>query len=212
MMRVRLSVATSTTAVPSSWILPWVGRTTDLDIPGRVLHTPASSVDRPREEQSMQQQVDPTFYRTPGEAVAAPPEQLAYVAAYDPAARAKDAMAVIDCDPSSSSHGRVVGWSELPTAGNELHHFGWNACSSALCHAGHGDHGPLERRYLIVPGLRSSRTYVLDTKPDPRNPRVVRAIEAEELAAKAGYSRPHTVHCGPGGIFMSNLGGGHRNR
>jgi methanethiol oxidase len=26
----------------------------------------------------------------------------------------------------------VVGWTELPTAGNELHHFGWNACSSAL--------------------------------------------------------------------------------
>jgi selenium-binding protein 1 len=32
-------------------------------------------------------------------------------------------------------------------------------------------------------------------------------IEADELAAKAGYSRPHTVHCGPGGIFMSSLGG-----
>ena len=82
----------------------------------------------------MQNQVDPTFYRSPGEAVAAPPERLAYVAAYDPAGRAKDAMAVIDTDPSSATHGRVVGWSELPTAGNELHHFGWNACSSALCH------------------------------------------------------------------------------
>jgi methanethiol oxidase len=58
-----------------------------------------------------------------------------------------------------------------------------------------------------VPGLRSSRTYVLDTKPDPRQPQLVRTIEADELAAKAGYSRPHTVHCGPGGIFMSNLGG-----
>ena len=34
----------------------------------------------------------------------------------------------------------------------------------------------------------------------------MRTIEAEELAEKAGYSRPHTVHCGPGGIFMSNLG------
>jgi selenium-binding protein 1 len=38
---------------------------------------------------------------------------------------------------------------------------------------------------------------VLDTKPDPRDPRVVRTMEAEELASKAGYSRPHTVHCGP---------------
>jgi selenium-binding protein 1 len=155
----------------------------------------------------MQHEVDPTFYRTPADAIAAPPEQLAYVAAYDPAGRAKDAMAVIDVEESSAGFGQVVGWSELPTAGNELHHFGWNACSSALCHPGHGDHGPLERRYLIVPGIRSSRTYVLDTKPDPRQPQVVRTIEAEELAAKAGYSRPHTLHCGPGGIFMSALGG-----
>ena len=156
----------------------------------------------------MSEATDPTFYRSPLAAIAAPPERLAYVAAYDPAGQAKDAMTVIDCDPSSSDYGKVVGWSELPTAGNELHHFGWNACSSALCHQGHGDHGaPLERRYLIVPGIRSSRTYVLDTKPDPRNPKVVRTIEAEELASKAGYSRPHTIHCGPGGIFMSALGG-----
>src|SRR6266508_3284460 len=151
----------------------------------------------------MSESTDPTFYRSPLAAIAAPPERLAYVAAFDPAGKAKDAMTVIDCDPSSSDYGKVVGWSELPTAGNELHHFGWNACSSALCHQGHGDHGvPLERRYLIVPGLRSSRTYVLDTKPDPRDPKLVR---------KAGYSRPHTVHCGPGGIFLFSLGGANGN-
>ena len=155
---------------------------------------------------------DPTFYRTPAEAIAAPPEQLAYVAAYDPAGRDRDAMAVVDTDPASSTYGDVVGLTQLPTAGNELHHFGWNACSSALCHQGHGDHGrPLERRYLIVPGLRSSRTYVLDTRPDPRRPGVVHEITAEELARKAGYSRPHTVHCGPGGIFLFNLGGANGN-
>ena len=100
-------------------------------------------------------------------------------------------MAVLDCDPFSSTYSGVVGWSELPTAGNELHHFGWNACSSALCHQGHGEHGPLERRYLVVPGLRSSRTYVLDTKPDPRNPQVVREIEADELATKATATTGH---------------------
>jgi selenium-binding protein 1 len=155
----------------------------------------------------MSQTVDPSFYRTPADAIAAPPERLAYVAAFDPAGRARDAMTVLDCDPSSSTYGRVVGWSDLPTTGNELHHFGWNACSSALCHQGHGDHGRLERRYLIVPGIRSSRTYVLDTKPDPLNPRVVHTIEAAELASKAGYSRPHTIHCGPGGIFLFALGG-----
>ena len=70
-----------------------------------------------------------------------------------------------DCEPNSSTYGGVVGWSELPTAGNELHHFGWNARSSALCHEGHAGH--LERRYLLVPALRSSTTYVLDTTPCP---------------------------------------------
>ena len=35
---------------------------------------------------------------------------------------------------------------------------------------------------------------------------MVRTIEPDELAARAGYSRPHTIHCGPGGIFMSALG------
>ena len=40
---------------------------------------------------------------------------------------------------------------------------------------------------------------------------MVRAIEAEELAAKAGYSRPHTVHCGPGAIFLFALGGANGN-
>jgi methanethiol oxidase len=160
----------------------------------------------------MPSQTDPTFYRSPREAIAAPPEALAYVAAFDPAAQVKDAMTVLDCDPSSDTYGRVVGWTELPTTGNELHHFGWNACSSALCHPGHGnhsshgEHAALERRYLVVPGIRSSRTYILDTKPDPRSPEVVREITASELA-KAGYSRPHTLHCGPGGIFMSALGG-----
>lgn len=65
----------------------------------------------------MSKMLDPTFYRTPGDAIAAPPERLAYVAAFDPAGRVKDAMTVIDCDSSSSDYGRVVGWSELPTAG-----------------------------------------------------------------------------------------------
>jgi selenium-binding protein 1 len=95
----------------------------------------------------MSQILDPTFYRSPADAMAAPPERLAYVAAFDPAGKVKDAMTVIDCDPSSPGYGKVVGWSELPTAGNELHHLRWNACSSALCHQGHGGQGtPLTRR------------------------------------------------------------------
>jgi methanethiol oxidase len=118
-----------------------------------------------------------------------------------------DALTVIDVDASSSEYGKVVGWSELPSRGDELHHFGWNACSSALMHTGHDMGGDgLQRRFLLVPGLRSSRLTVLDTQPDPRSPAVYKVIEPEELASKAGYSRPHTLHCGPDGVFMTCLG------
>ena len=68
----------------------------------------------------------------------------------------------------------------MPNTGDELHHFGWNACSSCLCP--NAPHPHVERRYLVVPGLRSSRIHILDTKPDPRNPKIVRVIEAEEIA------------------------------
>jgi hypothetical protein len=58
----------------------------------------------------------PTFYRSPDDAIAAPLERLAYVEAFDPAGRAKDAMTVLDCDPSSPDDGQAVGWSELASS------------------------------------------------------------------------------------------------
>jgi selenium-binding protein 1 len=103
----------------------------------------------------------------------------------------------VDVDEDSPTYGTVVGWADVPTLGDELHHFGWNACSSAFKHEGHDMDG-LERRYLLLPGLRSSNVHVYDTRPDPRAPALVKTIEAKELAENAGYSRPHTLHCGPG--------------
>ncbi len=64
----------------------------------------------------------------------------------------------------------------------------------------------MERRYLVVPGTHSSRIHVVDTQPDPRNPRLVKVIEGEEVMRKTGYAAPHTVHCGPDGIYMNALG------
>ncbi|HZE32117.1 MAG TPA: selenium-binding protein SBP56-related protein [Actinoallomurus sp.] len=148
---------------------------------------------------------DPTFYPSPRDAASAPPESLAYVAAFDRAAEKPDAIAVLDVDPGSDSYGTVVGWTDLPYTGDELHHFGWNACSSALCP--YAPHPHIERRYLIVPGLRSSRVYVIDVKDDPVKPAIQKILEPDELAKHAGYSRPHTVHCGPEGLYVSALGG-----
>jgi len=135
----------------------------------------------------------------------APPEKLAYVAMLSADdANKPDALGVVDLDPSSSGYGRVVGQVDMPNAGDELHHFGWNACSACLCP--YSPHPHVERRYLIVPGLQSSRIHVVDTKPDPRSPQIVKVIEPETLAARTGYSSPHTVHCGPDGIYLSALG------
>jgi len=91
----------------------------------------------------------------------------------DHAAR-PDALVVADVNPSSPTYGSLVGRVEMPNAGDELHHFGWNSCSSALCP--YAPHPHVERRYLVVPGLRSSRIHILDTKPDPAHPRLVKVI------------------------------------
>ena len=145
---------------------------------------------------------DQSFYPSPRAAGEAPPETHGYItlptALDDPR---PDGLGVVDLDPGSSSYGTLVSRVDLPHSGDEVHHFGWNACSSALCP--YAPHAHVERRYLIVPGLRSSRITILDTKADPLHPRVVKVIEPETVARRAGYSRPHTVHCGPDGIYVN---------
>ena len=111
---------------------------------------------------------------------------------------------MVDVGASSGSYGKVVGQLDLPNSGDELHHFGWNACSTALCP--YAPHPHLERRYLVVPGIRSTRIHIVDTKPDPTKLEIVKIIEPEEVFTRTGYSRPHTVHCGPEGIYLSALG------
>jgi selenium-binding protein 1 len=148
---------------------------------------------------------DPTFYPSPALAMEAPPEDLAYVALLNPTGQgARDAIGVVDVKPDSPSYGRLVGQVDFPDADNELHHFGWNACSSHLCPT--APHPHTERRYLVVPGTHSSRIHIVDTLPDPRNPTLVKVIDGATVQAKTGYAAPHTVHCGPDGIYLNALG------
>lgn len=149
---------------------------------------------------------DPTFYASARLAMEAPAETHAYALMLSPDFSQPDALAVVDVDPTSGSHGKIVHTVTMPNTGDEFHHFGWNACSSALWPM--SGHAFLERRYLIIPGLRSSRIYVIDTRPHPTDARIVKIIEPEEVFRKTGYSRPHTIHCGPDGIYVSTLGGG----
>ena len=112
---------------------------------------------------------------------------------------APDFVAVVDLDPESDTYCEIVDRIEMPNRGDELHHFGWNACSSS-CHM-----EGLERQHLIVPGQRSSRIHVIDAA-DRRNPELVEVIEPEEIF-EYDLSAPHTVHCVPDGqILISMLG------
>ncbi|MBP2647374.1 MAG: selenium-binding protein, partial [Gemmatimonadetes bacterium] len=125
---------------------------------------------------------DPTFYPSPILAMEAPPEELAYVAIIDPAHARPDALGVVDVKPGSPTCGRLVARVDMPAPGDELHHFGWNACSAHLC--GHQPNPHVERRYLVVPGIHSSRIHILDTKPDPRRPKIVKVIDGSTLAER----------------------------
>jgi selenium-binding protein 1 len=66
----------------------------------------------------------------------------------------------------------------------------------------------MRKRYLVAAGLRSSRIYILDTQPDPRKPRLIKTVAAEELTGRTGYTHPYAVRCGPEGISISALGAG----
>jgi selenium-binding protein 1 len=139
-----------------------------------------------------------SFHSSPAEAIAAPPEEFLYLACLRTGTGVDkpDLLAVIDAE-----NGAIVHETPMPHAGDELHHFGWNRCSSAC-------HGP-DRSHLVVPGFRSSRIYIVDVATDPRRPRIEKVVEAEELVAKTGYTRPHTVHCMPGeNVVVSMLGDG----
>ena len=148
---------------------------------------------------------DPSFYPSPRAAMEAPAETLAYVVRVNPNGDDRpDAICAVDVDPTSERFGEIIGEVEMPNAGDELHHFGWNACSSMLCP--NAAHPHVERRYLIAPALASSNIHIIDTRPDASKPRVVKTITGAEIAEKAGYANGHTVHCGPDGIYVSALG------
>ena len=146
---------------------------------------------------------DPTFYPSPKIAMEAPVETYAFTLMLSPDFSQPDGLAVVNVDPTSEDYGKIVHSLFMPNKGDEFHHFGWNACSSALSPL--TGHAFLERRYLIIPGIRSSRIYVIDVK-DPLDCKIHKIIEPEEVFAKTGYSRPHTIHCGPEGIYVSTSG------
>jgi selenium-binding protein 1 len=139
-------------------------------------------------------------FASPVEAMKSPRETIAYVMGVyaGTSIRKPDYVATIDLDPTSPTYSQVIHRLPMPNIGDELHHFGWNACGSC--------HGDRARRYLVVPGLVSGRIHIIDTE-NPREPKLHKVIEPAEIVKKTKLTAPHTVHClADGRIMISMLG------
>lgn len=142
---------------------------------------------------------DRTF-ASPVDARNSPREKLAYVIGVYSGTDVKkpDYLAMIDLDPDSKTYSQIIHRLSMPNVGDELHHFGWNACGSC--------HGTRARRYLVIPGLVSGRIHIVDTE-NPAEPRMHKVIEPDEIVKKTKLTAPHTVHClADGNIMISMLG------
>jgi selenium-binding protein 1 len=141
-------------------------------------------------------------FASPRDAIEADREKLLYVVGIYSGTKINrpDYLATVDVNPESSRYGQVVHRLPMPNVGDELHHFGWNACSS--CHS-----DPTKsRRYLVIPGFQSTRIHIVDTM-DPARPKLHKVIEPETILSKTGLSAPHTVHClADGTVVISMLG------
>jgi selenium-binding protein 1 len=140
-------------------------------------------------------------WASPADAMRADRETFLFVSCTyaNTSVKAPDYLGVVDARPQSSTYSQVVHRLPMPTVGDELHHYGWNICSS--CHGRPGD-----RRYLIIPGLKSSRIHIVDAL-DPLKLKLEKVIEPEEIARKVNLSAPHTVHCLPDeSVMISMLG------
>jgi selenium-binding protein 1 len=138
-------------------------------------------------------------YSSPADAARQPPEDFIYVSClYEGTGiREPDFLAVVDVNPESETYGEIVHRTPMPNVGDELHHFGFNVCSSAC-------HSTLARDTLVVPGMRSSRIHILDIS-DPGKPELSKVIEPEEIKKQTGYTAPHTVHCMPGDVVTVSM-------
>src|SRR5919108_5811613 len=116
-----------------------------------------------------------SFYASPQEALEAAPEEFLYVACLHEGTgvEAPDFLAVVDAATAEITHE-----TPMPKVGDELHHYGWNRCSSAC-------HGP-DRSHLIMPGFRSSRIHVVNVADDPRKPTIEKVIEPEQMVRETG--------------------------
>lgn len=84
---------------------------------------------------------------------------------------------------------QVIHRLPMPNLKDELHHSGWNTCSSC-----YGD-GRKARTKLVLPGLVSSRVYVVDVGAEPRAPKLHKARALPSPLRHPVGGRPAALSC-----------------
>uniref|UniRef100_A0A4W5QSP8 Methanethiol oxidase n=1 Tax=Hucho hucho TaxID=62062 RepID=A0A4W5QSP8_9TELE len=124
-------------------------------------------------------------YKSPLDAMKGPREEIVYLPCIyrNTGIQKPDYLATVDVDPKSPTYCQVIHRLPMPNLNDELHHSGWNACSSCF-----GDSSK-KRNRLILPSLISSRVYIVDTGTDPRAPQMhkVKGHPSTDMFLSGGF-------------------------
>ncbi|KAJ8947167.1 hypothetical protein NQ314_008668 [Rhamnusium bicolor] len=135
-----------------------------------------------------------------------PREEILYVVAVQPkqGGGKTDLLATVDVDPKSPTYCQIIHRLRTGNEDDELHHSGWNVCSS--CYVTKGCCAVPTRDKLVLPALGSDRVYIVDTGKNLRAPEIHKVIDASEMVDH-DCRTPHTAHClATGEIMISIMG------
>lgn len=113
-------------------------------------------------------------------------EKILYIWTRDADHKDSDFLAVVDVDPESETWGTVIATAPTGSPANEAHHFGYN----------------VDATRIYGGGITTNKLFVYDVETDPREPRLIEAVDLSE----SGYSGPHSVYAVPGGLLIAMLG------
>lgn len=93
-----------------------------------------------------------------------------------------DYLATVDVDPNSNTYSKVIYRTVVDHLDDEIHHSGWNTCSSC-----HGDGGQ-KRRYLVLPSLVWAFTTIFYNTKLPSKSDVVMCFGTDTCLSMFGTS------------------------
>ncbi|KAM7028896.1 methanethiol oxidase-like [Acridotheres tristis] len=138
-------------------------------------------------------------------AALAPREEVAYVTCTyrNTGIDQPDFLATVDLNPRSCHYGQVIHRLPMPNLKDELHCAGWGGPACGCFDSG----AAAQRTKLVLPGLISSRIYVVELGAQCRAPRICKMIEPVDVFWKCNKGYLAVSHPLPNGdILIANTG------